>query len=97
MTIRKIAAQTRATHLRVGIVVSRFNGWIGDKLLEGALRALTEAGVPESSITVAGVPGAKDTHFALPHIIQGAEDFEFLSQLEAAQILLAGRGPVLVE
>jgi 6,7-dimethyl-8-ribityllumazine synthase len=46
----------------VGVVVSRFNGEISDKLLESALAALDAAGVPEERITVMPVPGA----FELP-------------------------------
>jgi 6,7-dimethyl-8-ribityllumazine synthase len=46
----------------VGVVVSRFNGEISNRLLESALKALAEAGVPEERITVMPVPGA----FELP-------------------------------
>jgi 6,7-dimethyl-8-ribityllumazine synthase len=46
----------------VGLVVSRFNGEISNRLLESALEALASAGVPEERITVMPVPGA----FELP-------------------------------
>jgi 6,7-dimethyl-8-ribityllumazine synthase len=46
----------------VGVVVSRFNGEISNRLLESALEALDAAGVPEERITVMPVPGA----FELP-------------------------------
>ncbi len=46
----------------VGVVVSRFNGEISNRLLESALEALEAAGVPEERITVMPVPGA----FELP-------------------------------
>ena len=46
----------------VGIVVSRFNGVVTTKLLEGALGQLEEAGVVRDSITIMPVPGA----FELP-------------------------------
>lgn len=46
----------------VGVVVSRFNGEISNRLLESALGALGAAGVPEERITVMAVPGA----FELP-------------------------------
>ncbi len=42
----------------VGIVVSRFNGEISNRLLESALETLTAAGVAEERITVMPVPGA---------------------------------------
>jgi 6,7-dimethyl-8-ribityllumazine synthase len=46
----------------VGVVVSRFNGEISNRLLESALEALEAAGVPEQRVTVMPVPGA----FELP-------------------------------
>jgi 6,7-dimethyl-8-ribityllumazine synthase len=46
----------------VGVVVSRFNGAVTSKLLEGALAELDEAGVGRDAITVMPVPGA----FELP-------------------------------
>jgi 6,7-dimethyl-8-ribityllumazine synthase len=46
----------------VGIVVSRFNGEISNRLLESALETLAAAGVSEERITVMPVPGA----FELP-------------------------------
>jgi 6,7-dimethyl-8-ribityllumazine synthase len=52
----------RGERRSVGIVVSRFNGAVTSKLLEGALRELDEAGVAREAITVMPVPGA----FELP-------------------------------
>ncbi len=43
---------------RYAIVASRYNGSITSKLLDGALRTLHKAGVAESAIDVAHVPGA---------------------------------------
>jgi 6,7-dimethyl-8-ribityllumazine synthase len=42
----------------VSIVVSRFNSFITDRLLEGALDALRRHGVEEKGITVVRVPGS---------------------------------------
>jgi 6,7-dimethyl-8-ribityllumazine synthase len=52
--------------LKVGIVVSRFNEFISQKLLGGALDCLVRHGVDENSIEVAWVPGA----FEIPLIAQ---------------------------
>jgi 6,7-dimethyl-8-ribityllumazine synthase len=46
----------------VGVVVSRFNGGVTNRMLQVALDALTEAGVAQDAITVMPVPGA----FELP-------------------------------
>jgi 6,7-dimethyl-8-ribityllumazine synthase len=50
------------TDRTVGVVVSRFNGEISNRLLASALEALTAAGVAEERVTVMPVPGA----FELP-------------------------------
>lgn len=50
------------TGLKIGIVVSRFNDVITEKLLQGALGALTSHDVADNNISVAWVPGA----FELP-------------------------------
>ena len=47
-----------ATGLRFGIIVSRFNSFIGERLLEGALDGLVRHGGDERNIDVARVPGA---------------------------------------
>ena len=82
MTPRKIATNTRAEHMRVGIVLSRFNAAIGQPLLEGALRALGEVGAQESSITVVTVPGALEAPLALQRMAQSG-DYDALVALGA--------------
>ncbi|MDR1674051.1 MAG: 6,7-dimethyl-8-ribityllumazine synthase [Oscillospiraceae bacterium] len=47
-----------AKDLKIGIVASRFNGFITEKLLSGAIDALTRHGVREDCIDIAWVPGA---------------------------------------
>lgn len=47
-----------AKQQKFGIVVGRFNEFIGGKLLSGAIDALVRHGVDEESIEVAWVPGA---------------------------------------
>jgi 6,7-dimethyl-8-ribityllumazine synthase len=53
----------RGAGLRIAIVVSRFNELVTDRLLRGALRGLTEAGVAENDIEVVHVPGAFEVPF----------------------------------
>ena len=48
--------------MRIGIVASRFNEFIVEQLMEGAMDALTRAGITEENIVIAWVPGA----FELP-------------------------------
>jgi 6,7-dimethyl-8-ribityllumazine synthase len=47
-----------ATGLRFGVVVSRFNSFITDRLLAGTLDALDHAGATEKQIEIVRVPGA---------------------------------------
>jgi len=48
--------------LRVGVVVSRFNSVVTERLQEGAVEGLRKHGVAEARIQIASVPGA----FELP-------------------------------
>ena len=54
------------TGSKFGIIVGRFNEFIGGKLLEGALDALKRHGVDEEDVSVAWVPGS----FEIPLIAQ---------------------------
>lgn len=44
--------------MKVGIIVSRFNEFIGKKLLDGAVDGLVRHGVSDENIVTAWVPGA---------------------------------------
>jgi 6,7-dimethyl-8-ribityllumazine synthase len=54
----EIRAELNAEGLRLGIVVSRFNSFITDRLLAGALEALERAGAKENQIEIVRVPGS---------------------------------------
>ncbi|WP_017416332.1 6,7-dimethyl-8-ribityllumazine synthase [Clostridium tunisiense] len=47
-----------AQGLKIGIIVGRFNEFIGGKLLSGAIDGLVRHGVEENAIEVSWVPGA---------------------------------------
>ena len=53
--------------LRVGIAVSRFNNFITDRLLDGALDALKRNGVKKENVEILKTPGS----FELPLIAKG--------------------------
>ncbi len=63
-------------------MLSRFNPAIGDALLAGAERALSEAGVADSAITIATVPGALEAPLALQRMAQTG-DYDALVALGA--------------
>lgn len=52
--------------MKVGIVASRFNSFIVEKLLDGAVDGLVRHGVEEENITACWVPGA----FEIPAVAQ---------------------------
>ncbi len=54
----EMAGSLQAAGLRFGLIVSRFNGAITDRLLAGALDALARAGADARQIDVVRVPGA---------------------------------------
>ncbi|MCB2215081.1 6,7-dimethyl-8-ribityllumazine synthase [Desulfofustis glycolicus] len=56
--IRYIEGNLKADGKKFGIVVSRFNSFISEKLLEGALDSLRRSGAADSDIAVVRVPGA---------------------------------------
>jgi len=53
-----LRASASAAGLRFALVVSRFNSFITDRLLAGAVDALQAAGADDESITVVHVPGS---------------------------------------
>ncbi|MBE7558255.1 6,7-dimethyl-8-ribityllumazine synthase [bacterium] len=67
---------------KIGLVVSRFNSFISERLLEGALDNLRRHGVEEKDITVARVPGA----FEIPLVckkLAGSGKFDAVVALAA--------------
>jgi 6,7-dimethyl-8-ribityllumazine synthase len=80
--MRKIVPGNRAAQLRVGVVLSRFNADIGEVLLQGALRALNEAGVGEGAVALVSVPGALEAPLALQRMAQSG-DYDALVALGA--------------
>ena len=61
-----IEGKRNAHGLKIGIVVSRYNQFITDKLLDGALDGFKSHGGDEANVTVIRVPGA----FEIPLIAE---------------------------
>lgn len=66
MEIKTIEGNYLAKDLKFGIVISRFNEFIGSKLLGGAIDGLLRHGAAQEDIEVAWVPGA----FEIPLVAQ---------------------------
>jgi 6,7-dimethyl-8-ribityllumazine synthase len=58
----KIEGGLHAAGLRFGVIVSRFNNFITDRLLQGAMDALARGGAADKDVDVVKVPGS----FELP-------------------------------
>lgn len=63
--IKTIEGDFNARGLRFGIVASRFNDFIVDRLLDAAVATLTKHGVAPADIEVVRVPGAFETPLAI--------------------------------
>jgi len=61
---RTVDGELMAKGMRIGIVLGRFNSFIGDRLLEGAVDVLVRHGGNESDIEVVRVPGAYEMPLA---------------------------------
>lgn len=56
--MKKLEGQLQAGDHKFGIIVGRFNEFIGSKLLDGSLDALKRHGAAEKNIEIAWAPGA---------------------------------------
>lgn len=56
--MRTFEGNLQGEGIKVGIILGRFNEFIGSKLLDGALDALKRHGVAEDDIEITWVPGA---------------------------------------
>ncbi len=68
---RTIEGDLTARGLRVGIALSRFNNFIGERLLEGAVDTLLRHGVAHSDIELVRVPGAYEIPLVLKTMAAG--------------------------
>ena len=62
---KAIEAKQDARDLKIGIVVSRFNNFVTEKLLEGAIDGFVSHGGVEENLTIVRVPGAFEIPVAL--------------------------------
>ena len=74
MNIKFIEGDYQLASARFGIAVARFNSFIVDRLLEGALEALQKHGVMERDITVVKVPGAYELPLAVKMMLDQNSD-----------------------
>lgn len=71
MQVNEITGDPGALGLRFGIVASRFNDFIVDRLLKAALETLAGAGADAEDLDVVRVPGAFEIPLALKLLADG--------------------------
>jgi 6,7-dimethyl-8-ribityllumazine synthase len=64
--VNVVQGQLASAGLRVAVVAGRFNAFIVDRLVDGAVDALTRTGAREEDITVFRAPGS----FDLPQVLR---------------------------
>jgi 6,7-dimethyl-8-ribityllumazine synthase len=72
--VRTIEGDLQGQGLKVAIVVSRFNSFITDRLLEGAMDALRRHGVEDEDISVMKVPGSFELPLGVRKAAKGKVD-----------------------
>jgi 6,7-dimethyl-8-ribityllumazine synthase len=75
--------------LRIGIVVSRFNDFVTERLLTGARDAIREAGVPDDDVVLLRVPGA----FEIPIAAQRLAETSRVDAVVCLGCLIRGATP----
>ena len=85
-----VEGNIRATGKKFAIVVSRFNSFVVDHLVEGAIDTLERAGeVNEQDITVIRVPGA----YELPLVAKKAAESNKFDAIIAIGAVIRGGTP----
>jgi 6,7-dimethyl-8-ribityllumazine synthase len=79
----------QAKGLKIGIIVSRFNQFISERLLEGALDALQKLGAEEKDISVYKVPGS----FEIPVIAKKLAKVKKVDGIVCLGALIRGDTP----
>jgi len=74
---------------KFAIIVSRFNNFISDRLVEGAIDALIRSGVNDSDIAIIKVPGA----FEIPLIAKKAEQKKEYDAIICLGAIIKGSTP----
>jgi 6,7-dimethyl-8-ribityllumazine synthase len=70
MSLRTFEGKLDAKGLRFAIVVSRFNSFITERLISGALDALHRSGASDDNVEVVRVPGSWEMPVAVSALLQ---------------------------
>lgn len=88
-SIKTIEGNYTSASATYGIAVARFNSFIVDRLLDGAIDALRKHGVQDRDITIVKVPGA----YELPLAVKKMADSENFNAIIALGAVIRGGTP----
>jgi len=72
-TIKTIEGDFQGASARYALVVARFNSFVVDKLVEGALDTLRRHGVKDADITLVRAPGAWELPVLTRHVLASGQ------------------------
>jgi 6,7-dimethyl-8-ribityllumazine synthase len=87
--MKRYEGKLTSSGLKIAIVASRYNEFMSNKLLEGALDALTRTGADEKDISVFKVPGA----FELPQMTAKLARSDNYDGIISLGVLIRGATP----
>jgi 6,7-dimethyl-8-ribityllumazine synthase len=87
--MKTVEGLLHGTGLRVAIVASRFNAFVVDRLVEGAVDALRRTGVAEEAVTLYRAPGS----FEVPQVARLVVDKGGIDALVVVGAVIRGGTP----
>ena len=87
--MRTFEGSLESKGLKIALIVSRFNDFMGGKLLDGALDALRRTGAEDTDIDVYRVPGA----FELPQLAAKLAESDKYDGIACLGVLIKGSTP----
>lgn len=89
MQYKEISGQLNAANASFAIVISRFNSFLTEQLLKGAVDCIVRHGGTEKSITVVRVPGANE----IPLVVEKLAATKSNSAVIALGVVIQGATP----
>lgn len=88
-TTNLIEADDDIADSRIAIVISQYNNYIGDRLLNGCLAVLNNRGIESAAITIVKVPGA----FEIPVIARTLAERDVYDAIITLGTIIRGETP----
>ena len=73
MNVKEVSGNLVAKGLKIGVVISRFNDFLGKQLLSGAVDSFVRHGGNEKDMTIVWVPGANESPLVTQKMAQSGK------------------------